>query len=258
MNEGLLSVVMVCFNHADHLKRSIGSVLSQAYPNWELIVVDDGSQDGSLALINDYSFRYPEKIKLYTHPGNRNLGIAASYALGLEQCRGEYVGFLEPDDQWEENNSLAKIEALRVYPVSLVYSYVRPVGEPESIEDKRLILKLVRSAPRNKPFNGFPRILFYNFIPGFSAVLIKKTAANGIKFLSQGEYPVWSDWFFWFQISRKGSFILLPQELVKWRLHKESYCSKFEAGGLNADRIISRIKFRMRLLKELFSAARGR
>jgi len=252
MRKGLLSIIMVCYNHAAYLREAIDSILRQTYHDWELIVVDDGSQDSSLFLINGYKLRFPDKVKLFIHQDNRNLGIIASYALAVKQCNGEFVSFLEPDDEWEENNAQLKIEALRNYPAVLVYSNVKPIGEIDCIKNKRLILKLIVSLPHNIPFRGFPRILFYNFIPSFSAVFVKRESLISIKFLSRRECPIWLDWFFWFQISLHGRFLFIKQELVKWRLYKRSYCATFQSNGGLGNAFVSKIRFRIRLLRETF------
>jgi glycosyltransferase involved in cell wall biosynthesis len=253
MKNGILSVLMVCYNHALHIREAIESVIQQTYKDWELIIVDDGSNDGSVFIINEYLQSFPEQIKLFTHHGNKNLGIAASYSLGLQYCKGEFIGFLEPDDVWEENNAQIKVDALERCQVSLVYSYVRPIGESDSIIKKRFILRLIDSVPSNVLFNGLPRLLFYNFIPSFSAVFVKKEMLIHIKFLLEQEFPVWLDWFFWFQISRKTRFLYLPQYLVKWRLYKRSYCSKFQNEGMKSYLIASKIRFRLRLFGEVLS-----
>lgn len=252
MSKGLLSIVMVCYNHASYIREALGSVISQTYKNWHLIIVDDGSCDDSVAIINEYIQKYPDKIKLFIHAQGKNLGIIASYALALQHCNGEFIGFLESDDIWEANNAEVKINYLERYPESLVYSCVTPIGDSDAIVKKRAIFTLINSIPHDTAFNAFWRLLFYNFIPGFSSVFVRSETLASIKFLSEQEYPIWLDWFFWFQISRKHKFFCLNQHLVRWRIYKNSYCNTFENTKSKANLIIPKIRFRLRLLKEIF------
>ena len=95
------TIIMTSYNYDQYIDAAIDSVISQTHKDWELIIVDDGSQDNSLNIINEYVEKHPGKIKLFTHPGNANKGIKASYELGFSKSTGEFAAFLESDDLWE-------------------------------------------------------------------------------------------------------------------------------------------------------------
>jgi glycosyltransferase involved in cell wall biosynthesis len=90
-----VSVVIPVFNRSVTILRTIESVLSQTYPNVEAIVVDDGSTDSTRALVEGLS--HP-KIRLIAH--QRNQGAAASRNTGMRAAEGEYLAFLDSDDEW--------------------------------------------------------------------------------------------------------------------------------------------------------------
>lgn len=90
----LVSIVMPCFNAADHLPRSIGSVQAQTFPSWRLIVVNDGSSDGTLEWLRRQS---DERIEVISQV---NLGLSAARNAGLAAARSRYVAFLDADDTW--------------------------------------------------------------------------------------------------------------------------------------------------------------
>lgn len=96
MSEDLpvVSIIMPCFNAAAHLPASVGSVLQQTFKHWELIVVDDGSIDDSLAWLQAVNDR---RVKL-RHQSNQGVSVARNRGLAL--ARAEHVAFLDADDTW--------------------------------------------------------------------------------------------------------------------------------------------------------------
>ena len=96
---GLVSIVMPVYNGEQYLRQAIDSVLAQSYPQWELVVVDDGSSDGTSTIIESYT---DERIR-YTYQENR--GQAAALNRGLELSCGEFTTTLDADD-WLAPNSL--------------------------------------------------------------------------------------------------------------------------------------------------------
>lgn len=89
-----VSVIMPCYNAELYVGEAIRSVLSQTYPHIELIVVDDGSTDGSLKIIQTYG----DQLRLLTQT---NQGAAAARNSGISAASGEYVAFLDADDYWD-------------------------------------------------------------------------------------------------------------------------------------------------------------
>src|SRR4051812_1969316 len=94
----LVSVTIPSYNHARFLPEAIESVLAQTYDNIELIIVDDGSTDESLTIARDYAARFPEQIRVHTHPDGRNHGISKTANLALSLIRGKYWNGLASDD----------------------------------------------------------------------------------------------------------------------------------------------------------------
>jgi glycosyltransferase involved in cell wall biosynthesis len=91
----LVTVVIPTYNHAEYLKRALDSVVAQTYKNWEAIVVNNFSTDNTIAIVESFN---DERISLINF---RNNGIiAASRNRGIEAARGEYVAFLDSDDNW--------------------------------------------------------------------------------------------------------------------------------------------------------------
>jgi glycosyltransferase involved in cell wall biosynthesis len=89
-----ISVVIPLYNKAEHIQRSVDSVLAQTYRDFELLVVDDGSVDGSGDIVREYA---DSRIRVIVQA---NAGPGAARNRGLREARGEYIAFLDADDEW--------------------------------------------------------------------------------------------------------------------------------------------------------------
>src|SRR5262245_33392805 len=97
---GLVSVVTNFLNAAPYLRESIDSVIAQSHAGWELLLVDDGSDDGSTGIARRAAGRDPARCRFLEHPGHQNRGASAARNLGIAHARGEFVAFLDADDVW--------------------------------------------------------------------------------------------------------------------------------------------------------------
>lgn len=93
----LVSIVMPLYNAERYLSETLASVLAQTYPNWELIVVDDGSTDSSCSIVSRLS-NEDGRIRLVHNSVNR--GVAKTRNQGVREARGRYLAFLDADDVW--------------------------------------------------------------------------------------------------------------------------------------------------------------
>ncbi|MCW8931858.1 MAG: glycosyltransferase [Gammaproteobacteria bacterium] len=93
----LVSVIIPAYNRKNYIKQTVESVLEQTYKNFELIVVDDGSTDGTLNILQGYR----TQMTLLQHPNGENRGQAASINLGLSHSNGEFIAILDSDDYWK-------------------------------------------------------------------------------------------------------------------------------------------------------------
>ena len=91
------SVVIPVYNRADLVGATLESVLAQEFDDWEIVVVDDGSSDDSLAVIESYRARFGPRLNLVAQP---NAGNGAARNRGIARARGRYVALLDSDDLW--------------------------------------------------------------------------------------------------------------------------------------------------------------
>ena len=94
----LVSIIMPCYNGMGFIGRAIDSVLEQTCENWELIIIDDGSTDGTIPILHNYQERYPGKIRIILN--NFNLGADKARNRGIDEAKGRYIAFIDSDDYW--------------------------------------------------------------------------------------------------------------------------------------------------------------
>lgn len=121
-----VTILTAFFNAEPFLDEAIGSVLRQTYEHWELLLIDDGSSDGSSAQAREYAQRYPEKIRYLEHEGHSNRGLAASRNAGLRQASGEFIAVLDADDLWEPQKLEEQVAVMQRHPdAALVFGCAR-------------------------------------------------------------------------------------------------------------------------------------
>jgi SAM-dependent methyltransferase len=131
-----VSTIVIFLNEERFLTEAIESVLAQSYEDWELLLVDDGSTDGSSEIARSLAREHPGRVHYLEHDGHENLGMSASRNLGLEHAQGEYIAWLDGDDVWlprklEEQVAILDRhgEAAMVYgPLLIWYGWT---GDPE-------------------------------------------------------------------------------------------------------------------------------
>lgn len=107
-----VSIIVPVYNTDQFLRKCLDSLVNQTLEEIEIVIIDDGSTDSSPVIIEEYKAQYPRKI---LHIRKENGGQASARNIGMERCRGEYIGFLDSDDyvsptMFEEMYRLAKAE----------------------------------------------------------------------------------------------------------------------------------------------------
>lgn len=114
-NDSLVSIIMPAYNSEKYIKESIESVKNQTYTNWELVIVNDCSNDNTENIIKEYAEK-DKRIKLYTNVVNQ--GVVKSRNLSLKKAKGEFIAFLDSDDIWsrlkleKQINYMKKIDSV--------------------------------------------------------------------------------------------------------------------------------------------------
>jgi glycosyltransferase involved in cell wall biosynthesis len=118
----MVTVVIIFLNAEKFIQEAIDSVLAQTYHDWELLLVDDGSTDGSSDIAWQYAEQYPERVHYLEHQGHQNYGMSASRNLGVRHAAGEYLAFLDADDTWFPNTLQEQVASLEAHwEAAMVY-----------------------------------------------------------------------------------------------------------------------------------------
>ena len=123
MADSLVSVVIPVFNKEKWISQTLMSVYNQTYPNWECLIIDDGSTDESLVTISEFTEKHQGNWKIIS---GVNSGQASARNLGIEKASGEFIAFLDADDLWLPNKLELQVKFLLSNPnVGLVLtSYI--------------------------------------------------------------------------------------------------------------------------------------
>ncbi|ADL50802.1 glycosyl transferase family 2 [Clostridium cellulovorans 743B] len=115
----LVSIIIPTYNREKLISKAIDSVLNQTYDKWELIVVDDKSTDNTKKIVMDYS-KKDDRIKYLLNNGKK--GPAAARNLGINNCNGNFIAFLDSDDEWFNNHIEESIYFLEKEDVNVCFS----------------------------------------------------------------------------------------------------------------------------------------
>jgi glycosyltransferase involved in cell wall biosynthesis len=210
----LVSVIMPTYNHAEFIGDAVKSVLDQTYANFELIIIDNYSEDnteGIIASFNDTRIKY-EKF--------RNNGIiAASRNVGISESRGKYIAFLDSDDIWLPNKLEKQVGFLEENAdVFLVYTRAL-VMKNNLIRNKIMPLKR-----RLKAGNVFKSLfLSSNFIMGVTVMFRNKVKEKFYYFDEDIRLMGVEDFDLWLRISRKETIAFLGEPLAIYRTHEGNH-----------------------------------
>lgn len=125
----MVSIIIPVYNSEKDIGRCLDSIVKQTYIDYEIIIVNDGSEDSSQNIIDEYKKRYPKKIKSYYQ---QNRGASVARNKGLEYASGEYVFFIDNDDYIEIDYIKTFVEAIETKEVDIViggYKRVKPDGK---------------------------------------------------------------------------------------------------------------------------------
>jgi glycosyltransferase involved in cell wall biosynthesis len=179
----LVSVVMPVYNCARFLPESIGSVLAQTYSNFEFIIIDDGSTDGSASIIKEYT---DPRIR-FVH-NSRNLGLAPSFNIGVREARGQYIARMDADDISRSDRFILQVHYLEQHTdIGLVGSDIRIMNEKGVLVGKRTH---PRSPALIKYGALYSNILFHPTVMARADIL--RTNPYDEHYVKSEDYELWS------------------------------------------------------------------
>lgn len=232
-----VSVVMPFLDQERFLREAVESVLAQTYPHWELLLVDDGSVDGSTAIAREYAARHPEKIRCLEHPGHENRGASASRNLGIREARGEYLALLDGDDVWLPRKLEEQVPLLDARPeVGMLYGgtllWHGWTGRAEDrARDQLLPLGVRPGATLHPPELLIRRIRGRVASPGTCSVLMRRDVVERTGGFEESFRRLYTDQVFYAKMFLAAPVYVADGVWDRYRIHPDSSCSTAEREG---------------------------
>ena len=202
-----VSVIIPTYNRLPMLKEAVDSVLHQDFEDFELIVVDDGSTDGTGSEIEQYGGR----VKLLQHPHNK--GVSAARNTGILNSNGQYIAFLDDDDEWLPEKLRLQVSLLEnsTSEIGLVYSgYLTINGATRTTLSAKL-------PERRGPV--YKDILHHNFIGAPSTVIVRSECIERAGFFDENiAYGLDHD--LWIRIAQYYDFDYVKECLAIYCIHE--------------------------------------
>ena len=217
-NNPLVSVCIPMYNAENYIEDTINSLIKQTYKNIEIIIIDDGSSDKSIDIVNSFE---DTRIKLFKNKKNEGLPYTRNRSIDL--AIGKYIALIDADDIAESNRIFSQVRFMennKEYGV--VYSYIRPFGNINLLSKFR-IKKLFNKNLVDKEIKS--KLFFYNVICNPSS-MIRKSVLNEKKIRYREEYTNSQDYGFWIDLINETKFYVIKKKLLKYRFGHENVSKK--------------------------------
>jgi glycosyltransferase involved in cell wall biosynthesis len=230
-NEPLISIIIPFLNPGSWLAEAIESVIDQTYPNWELILVDDGSVEHDTDLAKLYAMSSSGRITYMEHDGHLNRGLTASRNAGIALSNGRFVAFLDADDCWLPHKLAKQLGIFKQFPeVQMIceasifwYSwklsdekdYVQEIGVEEGVYQPPQLMKQLYPLGEGQP-------------PCPSGIMITKDAllrAGGFETAFSGIYQLYEDQAFLSKVYAREIVYISGKANNKYRKRDDSMSS---------------------------------
>jgi glycosyltransferase involved in cell wall biosynthesis len=218
-----VSVVIPAFNAESTIIETVESVLSQSFTDFELLLINDGSTDGTLSQLAEIK---DSRLRILSFP---NGGVAASRNRGIEHSTGAYIAFLDADDVWSRDKLKEQLAALATTPrAAVAYSW-------NDYIDKNGAFVHHGWHPKHQG-DVYEALFCCCFIENGSNILVKREAIAAVGLFDATATPA-EDWDFYLRLAEKYDFVCIPKVHVFYRIIPTSLSTqveRMERGGLIA------------------------
>ncbi len=214
--EPTVSVVVPSYNHASFIQTTLRSIFNQTLPPAELLVIDDGSADGSPSIIEHALQDCPFPCELIAQP---NHGLCATLNEGLARTRGKYFAYLSSDDVWLPEFLAARVSRLDATPQA-VLAY----GHCFLIDEQNKIIDCTCDWAPYADGNAREMLLQQTFAPMSPTVLYHRAKLEREGWDEQAKLE---DYDLYLRLSTRGDFAFDPRVLSAWRQHEQNTSRDF-------------------------------
>ena len=201
----MISIIVPVYNRVNTIERCLNSIVNQSYSEWEVIIVDDGSNDGSVELINKYIQKEKDKFKLIQQ---EHLGAQAARNNGIKNASGMWIAFLDSDDEWCPDFLKEVVQASSWNSNVVVCTKCYSVHENE---------RFVWNLP-GKSGNLYTELLRTPW-PMFQGMFVAKSALEKIGFLDE-KCVAYQEWDTAIRLARVCEYIFIDKPLFVYYRNK--------------------------------------
>jgi glycosyltransferase involved in cell wall biosynthesis len=240
----LVSTIMTFFNEEKFLAEAIESVFAQTYKNWELLLVDDGSTDGSSKIALRYAEQSPEKVRYFEHDQHRNRGASAARNLGISNAKGELIALLDADDIWLPCKLDHQVAILKSQPEAAMlcgatqwwYSWT---GNPQDAKRDHIRRLSVQADTLVMPPNLITLFLKNKNTPCTCSVLLRREIVEAAGGFEEAFRHVFTDQAFYAKVCLMAPVFVSGECWDRYRQHAHSCCSVAKAtNGLHSAELL--------------------
>ncbi len=235
MDDPKVSAIIIFLNEERYLHEAIESVLAQSYSSWELLLIDDGSTDGSTEIARLYAQQHPKKIRYLEHIGHKNRGKSASRNLGVMHSNGEYIALLDADDVWLPHKLERQIAILEKYPeADLVYGPWQAWYSWNENEKRKDHLVNMNVAP-DRLFSPPELVNIWlrheTRIPGHCTTMVRRSIYQELGGYEESFRDIFEDLAFLVKVGLKSTIYVSSECLSRYRQHCDSTCQVYGKEG---------------------------
>lgn len=204
-----VSVIIPAYNSAQFIAATIRSVLEQTYPNIEIIVVDDGSTDATLEVLDGFS----DQIKIFSKP---NGGPASARNLAIRNSTGDFIAFLDGDDLWMPEKLAEQVSFMNAH-AEIGMTYSEAIMFAEIAGQQQVHGKIGYTGE-----TSFCHLLLGDHIPN-STVLMRRECTDKIGLLNESrELVAVEDYEYWLRLARAYPIKAINKPLAFYRVHSSN------------------------------------
>lgn len=211
----LVSVILPCYNAERFVGQALGSVAKQSYLNWEVIVVEDASADGTEKIVEQFGRQHPaQRVEYYRNRTNQ--GVSATRNFAIQHAGGRYIAFLDPDDLWPSEYITQHITAFRTVAANADVTYT----SHRYIDEGNRELG-IEYGPGWWELQNFPAsVMGCNFI-NTSCAVVKRSTLDAVGYFDTNpELQHVEDWDLWIRLALEGyRFHYLESTFAFYRRH---------------------------------------
>ena len=225
----LVSIVTPFHDDLRYFDDTAASVFGQTYPEWEWLLVDDGSTPACAETAKTFAASHPERVRYLSQPDGTSHGASAARNIGIAESRGEYLALLDADDVWFPGKLAAQAELLNRHPeVAMVYNplyfwYSWPGYDGERRRDFVCRMGDEHDTVIEPPAAVLRQIRIADGLPGTCSVLLRTEAVRAVGGFEASFLGLYSDEVFFSKICLRYRTYLMMQHFDLYRQHENSW-----------------------------------